>query len=54
MGSRDKSNNKKIVVCKNCGHPVIQSEVEENKGKCTNCGKKFKPLETPSEPSSPN
>ena len=33
----------KVMMCDNCGAPVIQSEVDENNGKCPNCNEIFKP-----------
>ena len=38
-----------VMKCKNCGHPTIQSEIDENDGKCPNCNEKF---QTPDESSS--
>jgi len=34
----------KVIQCKNCGYRVVQSEVDQNKGKCPNCNEEFKPL----------
>jgi rubrerythrin len=34
-----------VMICKNCGHPVIQSEVDGNEGNCPNCDKKFQPFD---------
>lgn len=33
----------KVMKCDKCGAPVIQSEVEENKGKCPECKETFQP-----------
>ena len=45
MDSGDQFENaEKLVVCRNCGHPVIQSDVDENGGECTYCNKKFEPF----------
>jgi rubrerythrin len=37
----------KMMVCANCGFPVVQTEVVENYGNCPNCDKEFKPFNKP-------
>ena len=39
----------KVMMCENCGTPVIQSEINENNGKCPNCSEIFKPSNKPNE-----
>ena len=42
MDNEDKLNiTEKVMMCDNCGYPVIQSEVNENSGNCPNCQEKF-------------
>jgi len=36
-----------VMQCKNCGHPTVQSEVDENEGNCPNCNEKFQPPDRP-------
>lgn len=40
---------KRVMICDNCGHPVIQPEVDENGGNCINCEEKFQPFIDSSE-----
>lgn len=34
----------KIMLCGNCGFPVIQADVVKNYGYCPNCEAEFKPF----------
>ena len=33
-----------VMTCDNCGSPVVQSEVDDNEGKCPNCKEVFQPF----------
>lgn len=35
----------RVVMCDNCGHPVMKSEVDGNNGSCPNCNEIFHPFE---------
>lgn len=39
----------KIMLCTNCGFPVVQAEVVENYGVCPNCDREFKPFDKPAK-----
>ena len=46
MNDMKKSGDTQIMMrCGNCGYRAIQSEVDENEGKCPSCDEKFQPQE---------
>jgi hypothetical protein len=46
MNSDDQlKDTERVMMCDGCGHPVTQSEVDENGGNCINCNENFHPFE---------
>jgi len=42
------SGTEEVMTCINCGHPVFQSEADENEGNCPGCNEMFQSLYKPS------
>lgn len=46
MNDKEKSGDTQLMMkCENCGYRAIQSEVDENEGKCPSCKEKFHPID---------